>query len=126
MEGIPVETKANAGAPHIIGSLPSSDDGSSKKRDHSLYAEEDRSQREVKQGGPFVDANLDQRRWKPLDSYEGSHRFDPDFEWDQAEEKKLVRKVRAFRANSVRRPTDLRRSTGEYARSSASRSSPYS
>lgn len=31
--------------------------------------------------------------YKPIDSYEGIHRFDPDFQWDPKEEKKLVRKV---------------------------------
>lgn len=30
---------------------------------------------------------------KPIDTYEGIHRYDPDFEWTPAEEKKLVRKV---------------------------------
>lgn len=92
MEGMPVETKANAGAPNI-SSIPSSDDGSLEKRDPSLYAEDDQSRRAPRNTGPFVDASHDQPRWKPLDSYEGAHRFDPDFEWDAAEEKKLVRKV---------------------------------
>ena len=31
--------------------------------------------------------------YKPIDSYEGAHRYDPDFEWTPAEEKKIVRKV---------------------------------
>lgn len=92
MEGIPVETKANAGAPHIA-SVPSSDDSSSEKKDHSLYGEDDRGRWQPKAGGPFVDSDLDQKRWKPLDSYEGAHRYDPDFEWDADEEKKLVRRV---------------------------------
>lgn len=29
----------------------------------------------------------------PIDRYEGRHRWDPEFEWDPAEEKKLVRKI---------------------------------
>lgn len=29
----------------------------------------------------------------PIDKYEGRHRWDPEFEWDPAEEKKLVRKI---------------------------------
>jgi len=31
--------------------------------------------------------------WKPVKGYEGAHRYDPSFEWDQAEEKRVVRKV---------------------------------
>ena len=30
---------------------------------------------------------------KPIDSYEGRHRWDPKFEWDEKEEKRLTRKV---------------------------------
>lgn len=32
----------------------------------------------------------------PIDTYEGRHRFDPNFQWTEQEEKKLVRKVRCF------------------------------
>ena len=31
--------------------------------------------------------------YKPIAGYEGSHRFDPSFQWDPAEERKLVRIV---------------------------------
>lgn len=31
--------------------------------------------------------------YKPIDSYEGAHRYDPKFEWEAQEEKKLVRKI---------------------------------
>lgn len=31
--------------------------------------------------------------YKPIDSYEGRHRWDPDFQWEQKEEKRVVRKV---------------------------------
>jgi hypothetical protein len=30
----------------------------------------------------------------PIDTYEGRHRYDPKFRWEEYEEKKLVRKVR--------------------------------
>ena len=30
---------------------------------------------------------------KPIDSYEGRHRWDPEFEWDEKEERRLIRKV---------------------------------
>ena len=32
--------------------------------------------------------------YKPIDSYEGAHRYDPKFQWDRQDEKKLVRTVR--------------------------------
>lgn len=35
----------------------------------------------------------DTRYYKPIDSYEGLHRWDPEFEWTPKEEKKLVRKL---------------------------------
>ena len=31
--------------------------------------------------------------YKPIDSYEGRHRYDPSFEWTPKEEKRVVRKV---------------------------------
>ena len=31
--------------------------------------------------------------YKPVESYEGRHRFDPNFQWEPAAEKKVVRKV---------------------------------
>lgn len=31
--------------------------------------------------------------YKPVDSYEGRHRFDPYFQWEPQSEKKIVRKV---------------------------------
>ncbi|QKX57466.1 uncharacterized protein TRUGW13939_04580 [Talaromyces rugulosus] len=35
----------------------------------------------------------DPRYYKPIDSYEGLHRWDPEFEWEEEEEKRLVRKI---------------------------------
>ena len=32
--------------------------------------------------------------YTPIENYEGRHRYDPKFEWEPKEEKKLVRKVR--------------------------------
>jgi hypothetical protein len=32
--------------------------------------------------------------YKPIEGYEGAHRFDPNFTWDPEEEKRLVRTVR--------------------------------
>ncbi|KAF7631384.1 permease of the major facilitator superfamily [Aspergillus flavus] len=35
----------------------------------------------------------DHRLYRPIDSYEGIHRWDPDFEWTEEEERKIVRKI---------------------------------
>ena len=34
-----------------------------------------------------------QEIYKPIEGYEGAHRFDPSFKWDPQEEKRLVRIV---------------------------------
>lgn len=44
------------------------------------------------------DMTEDARFYKPIDSYEGIHRWDPDFEWEEWEERKIVRKVSALYA----------------------------
>jgi hypothetical protein len=31
--------------------------------------------------------------YEPIEKYEGKHRYDPQFEWTEKEEKKLVRRV---------------------------------
>ncbi|KAL4753318.1 hypothetical protein BDW72DRAFT_210477 [Aspergillus terricola var. indicus] len=40
-------------------------------------------------------ATEDPRFYKPIDTYEGLHRWDPDFEWTEEEERKIVRKIDA-------------------------------
>lgn len=37
----------------------------------------------------------------PIESYEGRHRWDPHFEWDEKEERRLVRKVSAERTQII-------------------------
>lgn len=41
----------------------------------------------------FAAAGLGKDHYRPVDTYEGIHRYDPDFEWGQEEEKRIVRKV---------------------------------
>ncbi|KAL4742728.1 major facilitator superfamily domain-containing protein [Aspergillus similis] len=38
-------------------------------------------------------ATEDPRFYKPIDTYEGLHRWDPDFEWTEEEERRIVRKI---------------------------------
>ncbi|KAI4702584.1 hypothetical protein J4E81_002949 [Alternaria sp. BMP 2799] len=44
-------------------------------------------------GTTFISSNFGKDRNRPVDSYEGIHRYDPDFVWDKPEEKRLVRKI---------------------------------
>jgi hypothetical protein len=41
----------------------------------------------------FDSAGLKAQQYRPIDTYEGIHRFDPDFDWEPEEERKVVRKV---------------------------------
>ena len=45
-------------------------------------------------GDGAFDSSEDPRYYKPIPEYEGIHRWDPDFEWTEKEERKLIRKVR--------------------------------
>ncbi|EED12304.1 transporter, putative [Talaromyces stipitatus ATCC 10500] len=47
----------------------------------------------VSGGDATFDQTEDPRYYKPIDTYEGIHRWDPEFEWEEWEEKKLVRKI---------------------------------
>jgi hypothetical protein len=57
----------------------------------------------------------------PIDKYEGRHRYDLDFCWEEYEEKKLVRKVRGDFGSKIRRTVLilLLRSTSAFAPGSA-------
>ena len=63
--------------------------GSANSSDTSL----DGSGTKGKDGTTFVSAGLGKDHYRPVESYEGIHRYDPDFVWEKKEEKRLVRKV---------------------------------
>ncbi|KAL2002756.1 hypothetical protein VTN02DRAFT_6035 [Thermoascus thermophilus] len=50
-------------------------------------------QRPRVQEGATFEATEDVRYYKPIPTYEGIHRWDPEFEWTEEEEKKIVRKI---------------------------------
>lgn len=54
-----------------------------------------------KDGVTFDTTGLKARFYKPIDRYEGHHRYDPDFEWEPEEERKVVRKVPCVPTSSV-------------------------
>lgn len=46
-----------------------------------------------KRGTTWAANGLKVAHYRPVDSYEGLHRYDPDFEWEPEEERKVIRKV---------------------------------
>jgi hypothetical protein len=46
-----------------------------------------------REGATFAIQGLGEH-YVPIDSYEGRHRYDPKFEWEPEEERRVVRKVR--------------------------------
>ena len=53
----------------------------------------DKSKARAKDGSAFVTTGLSSDHYRPIETYEGIHRYDPDFVWEKTEEKRLVRKV---------------------------------
>jgi hypothetical protein len=47
----------------------------------------------LSEGKTFLTAGL-KDAYVPIDKYEGRHRWDPDFQWTEEEERKIVRRVR--------------------------------
>ncbi|KAH7117088.1 major facilitator superfamily domain-containing protein [Dendryphion nanum] len=47
----------------------------------------------AREGYTFDAAGLETEYYKPIDTYEGIHRYDPDFDWEPEEERKVVRKI---------------------------------
>ena len=53
------------------------------------------------------DTTEDPRYYKPIPEYEGIHRWDPDFEWTEEEEKAVVKKVRYATLRSCEKYDEL-------------------
>jgi HD superfamily phosphodiesterase len=51
------------------------------------------SRTSIKEHRTFLTEGLNEF-YVPIDKYEGRHRYDPNFRWEEQEERKLVRKVR--------------------------------
>lgn len=57
-----------------------------------------------KRGTTWAAGGLKSDNYRPVKSYEGLHRYDPDFEWEPEEEKKVVRKVWSLLQYYYRQP----------------------
>ena len=113
---MPVDEKKGPDA--VVESDSSSDSGA---KDHRRYKEYNEA---------AFDQSEDPRFYKPIPEYEGIHRWDPDFDWTEEEEKRLVRKVVNFRTPPLAASLDKRsqrlRLIGECVPLLVSHSSRYS
>jgi hypothetical protein len=78
------------------GDLPAAskselDTGSTSNSESEVY--ETRAKIKGRDGLTFVTEGLAKDHYRPVETYEGIHRYDPDFEWKPGEEKRVVRKV---------------------------------
>ncbi|KAF2749163.1 MFS general substrate transporter [Sporormia fimetaria CBS 119925] len=46
-----------------------------------------------REGVTFSTSGVEDAHYKPIERYEGMHRYDPKFEWEPEEERKVVRKI---------------------------------
>lgn len=84
----PVET---AGDMKLL--LSSFEKAGSGDSDRALHGAADRD--EVRKRNKTFETIDDVSYYKPIEQYEGIHRYDPNFVWEPQEEKKLIRKVRS-------------------------------
>jgi hypothetical protein len=78
-------TASNEGLdPKATGSVSLAESSSSSYNIPGAYS---------KQIDSAFDTTEDPRFYKPIPEYESIHRWDPDFEWTEQEEKAVVRKV---------------------------------
>lgn len=56
-------------------------------------SDEEGQKDELRQEKGTFEASEGHHFYRPIDSYEGLHRWDPNFQWTESEEKKIVRKV---------------------------------
>ncbi|KAB8237070.1 major facilitator superfamily domain-containing protein [Aspergillus alliaceus] len=78
----------------IVNAEPVNDDSkqvSAGSSSETLPAPAPKRVKDISEGA--FDTTEDPRYYKPIDDYEGIHRWDPDFEWEEQEEKKLIRKI---------------------------------
>ena len=90
----------------MITQLSKTPDFSTKERDtlgieSTDHSEEDFQQKRSTGVKSTFDAGVNHHLYRPIDTYEGIHRWDPDFEWTENEEKRIVRKVWGYLPNKI-------------------------
>ena len=97
------DVKASRGiavSPFLTHSNGTPSETSIEKDDHKHYAtsesgqvyDTDHDTQHPNSHGTFETIN-DNSFYTPIERYEGKHRYDPNFQWEPKEEKKLIRKV---------------------------------
>jgi hypothetical protein len=56
-------------------------------------SDEEGQKTELYKGEGTFEASEGHHFYRPIDSYEGLHRWDPNFQWTETEERNIVRKV---------------------------------
>lgn len=74
---------------HDVGPNSGSNDSLSYRKGPAIEMTE---RRKINDDAAFA-SDVDSRHHKPAPGYEGLHRWDPEFEWTEEEEKKIVQKV---------------------------------
>ena len=93
---IPLTDMADSKDLPLFTSERSVDDRSDSLQPGSVYAVKDSLGKDLFSKGAantFETESLESY-YKPIDGYEGLHRYDPSYTWEPAEEKRLVRRVR--------------------------------
>lgn len=106
----------------MFGIHESESSSSSSGVDLKLYPEAvvtDTKLFQKSEGKTFEETDSLNSFYKPIESYEGRHRFDPQFEWEAAEEKRVVRKVCILLSVLYARLLNVTRSIIGYASGSA-------
>ncbi|KAF2101585.1 MFS general substrate transporter [Rhizodiscina lignyota] len=66
----------------------------SKEVDNTVHEQPDVASAPYDDSRAFAHSGLNQAEfYRPIDTYEGLHRWDPDFEWEPKEERRIVRKI---------------------------------
>lgn len=68
-------------------------DSASTSSQHNSESVKSRHFASEREGGTFDGSGLSEDYYKPVATYEGIHRYDPKFDWEPEEERKIVRKV---------------------------------
>ena len=78
-----------------MGELNPSPDVSSRTSSSDAYVSKEHSGAVVPRAGAktFEETDSLEDFYKPIAEYEGAHRYDPKFQWEPKEEKRVVRKI---------------------------------
>lgn len=98
----PLEAPGNGKVP--INSLEEKEYNDTDSESRLLLARTDSDDVTAQSRYQTFEAFGDVPHYRPVEQYEGIHRYDPKFEWKPKEERKLVRKVRSCSDSARKEP----------------------